>query len=175
MDVNRLVFLDESGINTGMTRLYGRVAVGERLYDYVPDCRWETSTILSSLRFDGTTEALVFKGALNGDLFVSYVKECLAPTLKAGDVVIMDNLSSHKVVGVEDAIKAKGARIEYLPPYSPDLNPVENMWSKIKSYLRKASRRCHETLFEAVGEALRTISAQDAAGWFQHCGYWTAL
>lgn len=158
-----------------MTRLYGRAPAGERLFDYVPDCRWETSTILSSLRLDGTTEALVFQGALNGDMFVSYVKKCLAPTLKKGDIVVMDNLSSHKVDGVEKAIRAKGARIEYLPPYSPDLNPVENMWSKIKSYLRKVNKRCQETLFEAVGEALKTISSKDAAGWFEHCGYCAPL
>ncbi len=171
----KLIFLDESGINTGMTRLYGRAPAGKRLFDYVPDCRWETSTILSSLRFDGTTEALVFQGALNGEMFVKYVKECLAPMLKSGDIVVMDNLSSHKVEGVEEAIKAKGAKVEYLPPYSPDLNPVENMWSKVKNCLRKVNKRCRETLFEAVGEALSIISAQDAAGWFEHCGYCSPL
>jgi len=154
-----------------MTRLYGRGKIGERVYDYVPDTRWKSLTILSSLRLDGTTEALVFEGALNGELFKSYVEKCLAPTLKEGDVVIMDNLSSHKVKGLEEKLKAQGARIEYLPPYSPDLNPVENMWSKMKAQLRQVKERCKNVLIEAVGAALRTVTAQDAHGWFKHCGY----
>jgi transposase len=120
-----------------MTRLYGRGIIGERVFDYVPDTRWEGLTILSSLRQDGTTEALVFEGALNGEMFKEYMRSCLAPTLKEGDVVIMDNLSSHKVKGIQEIVEEQGARIEYLPPYSPDLNPVENMWSKMKTNLRK--------------------------------------
>jgi transposase len=145
------VFIDESSINTGMTRLYGRAEIGERLYDYVPDCRFERMTILSSLRIDGTTQALVFDGALNGEMFEEYVRICLAPTLKAGDIVVMDNLSSHKREGLKEIVEEKGARIEYLPPYSPDLNPVENMWSKLKSQLRVIKERGKEALFEAVG------------------------
>ena len=113
--------MDESGINTGMTRFYGRGEKGQRLVDYVPDTRWENLTILSSLRVDGTTEAIVFEGSLNVEMFIGYMKTCLAPTLKEGDVVVMDNLSSHKVKGLEDIVKERGARIEYLPPYSPDL------------------------------------------------------
>jgi transposase len=170
-DATDFVFLDESSINTGFSRLYGRSPIGERLFDYVPDCRWETMTVLSSLRLDGTTETLVFEGALNGEMFKGYVEECLAPSLKKGDVVIMDNLSSHKVEGLREIVEERGARIEYLPPYSPDLNPVENMWSKIKSQLRKTKERCKEILFEAIGAALRTITKQDAKGWFEHCGY----
>ena len=166
------IFIDESSINIGMTRLYGRIEIGERVYDYVPDTRGEGRlTIISSLRQDGTTEALVFEGALNGELFTEYMKNCLAPTLKAGEVVMMDNLSSHKVAGLEEIVRERGARIEYLPQYSPDLNPVENMWSKVKAYLRQAKERTKEALFEAVGAALRTISVQDAQGWFEHCGY----
>ena len=124
-----------------MTRLYGRREVGERVVDYVPDTRWESLTILSSLRLDGTTEALVFEGALNGEMFMAYMKNCLGPSLKKGDVVIMDNLSSHKVSVLEAIVKERGAKIEYLPPYSPDLNPVENMWSKIKAQLRQIKGR----------------------------------
>ena len=154
-----------------MTRLYGRGKIGQRVVDYVPDTRYESLTILSSLRQDGTTEALVFEGALNGEMFVGYMKNCLAPTLKEGDVIIMDNLSSHKVKGLEKIVKERGARIEYLPPYSPDLNPVENMWSKVKAHLRNVKERCKEALIDAVGVALRTVSAQDARGWFEHCGY----
>jgi transposase len=170
-NAGKFVFLDESSINTGFSRLYGRAPIGERLFDYVPDCRWATMTVLSSLRLDGTTEALVFEGALNGEMFKAYIKECLAPSLKKGDIVIMDNLSSHKVEGLEEIVEKRGARIEYLPPYSPDLNPVENMWSKIKSQLRKKKERCKEILVNAIGAALRTITAQDAQGWFEHCGY----
>jgi transposase len=129
-------------------------------------------TILSSLRMDGTTEALVFEGALNGEMFMAYMKTCLGPTLKAGDVVIMDNLSSHKVKGLEEIVTKCGAKIEYLPPYSPDFNPVENMWSKMKAYLRQMKERCKDNLIEAVGAALRTVTPQDAHGWFKHCGYW---
>ena len=171
MDRARFVFIDESSINTGMTRIYGRGLIGERVFDYVPDTRDERLTILSSLRMDGTMEALVFEGALNGELFTGYMKNCLAPTLREGDVVIMDNLSSHKVSGLEEIVKECGARIEYLPPYSPDLNPVENMWSKMKAHLRHVKKRCKETLFEAVGVALRTVTDQDARGWFEYCGY----
>ena len=120
---------------------------------------------------DGTTEALVFDGALNGEMFKVYMANCLAPTLREDDVVIMDNLSSHKVNGLEEIVKGRGARIEYLPPYSPDLNPVENMWSKIKAQLRQVKERCRDTLIEAVGAALGTVTAQDAQGWFKHCGY----
>jgi transposase len=170
-DSTRFVFIDESGISTGMTRLYGRGEVGERVFDYVPDTRFESVTILSSLRLDGTTEALMFEGALNGEMFISYMKNCLAPTLKEGDVIIMDNLSSHKVKGLEEVVKERGARIEYLPPYSPDLNPVENMWSKVKTYLRQVKERYKDVLIDAVGAALRTVSTQDAQGWFKHCGY----
>jgi transposase len=128
-------------------------------------------TILSSLRIDGTTEALVFDGALNGDIFEEYLKSCLAPTLKKGDIVVMDNLSSHRREGLKEIIEAKGAKIEYLPPYSPDFNPVENMWSKLKTQLRKVKERSKETLFDAVGKALGMITGQDAQGWFEHCGY----
>lgn len=163
--------MDESGINTGLTRLYGREEIGKRVVDYIPDTRWESMTILSSLKMDGTTEALVFEGALNGDMFIAYMRECLGPTLKAGDIVVMDNLSSHKVQGLEEIVNERGAQIEYLPPYSPDFNPVENMWSKIKAHLRQMKERCKDTLIEAVGTALKTVTAQDALGWFKHCGY----
>jgi transposase len=165
------VFIDESSVNTGLTRLYGRSPIGERLCDYVPYCRFERMTILSSLRIDGTTETLVFDGALDGEMFEEYVRKCLAPTLKEGDIVVMDNLSSHKREGLNELVQEKGARVVYLPAYSPDLNPVENMWSKLKSQLRKVKERSKEVLFEAVGVALKTITTQDAQGWFEHCGY----
>jgi transposase len=171
LEPEHFVFLDESGVNTGFTRLYGRAPIGERLYDYVPDNRWKSMSVVSSLRLDGTTEAMVFDGALNGELFEAYVRDMLAPTLRMGDIVVMDNLSSHKRAGIEEIIKEKGARIEYLPAYSPDFNPVENMWSKMKSQLRKLKERSKEALFKAIGEVLKAVTAQDAQGWFTHCGY----
>jgi len=137
MILDNLVFLDESSINTGMTRLYGRSTGSDRVADYTPDVRFERTTILSSVRANGDMVPLVFEGSLNGDIFKEYVAKCLAPTLKAGDIVIMDNLSSHKVEGAIDPIIGIGAKVLYLPPYSPDLNPIEMLWSKMKAYLRK--------------------------------------
>jgi transposase len=165
------VFLDESGVNTGMTRLYGRAKSNERVVDYVPDVRYQRTSILSSVRLDGTTVPLTFSGALNGEMFVKYIIEFLAPTLKKGDIVIMDNLSSHKVKGVIDPIIATGASVLYLPPYSPDFNPIEMMWSKIKSYLRKVKARTVEALFKAIGDALNSISLSDISAWFSKDGY----
>jgi transposase len=153
MDINKMVFLDESGINTGMTRLYGRSSSNERVIDYIPDVRFERTTILSSVRANGEMVPLVFKGALNGQLFKAYISQCLAPTLHEGDVVIMDNLTSHKVEGVIDPIIAAGASVIYLPPYSPDFNPIEMMWSKVKTYLRKVKARTSEFLETALAEA----------------------
>lgn len=166
-----LVFLDESGVNTGMTRLYGRATHAKRVAEAVPDTRFHRTTILSSVRLDGTTVPLVFEGALNGDIFRAYVEQLLAPSLKPGDIVIMDNLSSHKVSGVLEAIESVGASVLFLPPYSPDLNPIELMWSKIKAILRKLKVRSKELLDDAIAFAFDCVSASDIAGWFNHDGY----
>jgi transposase len=171
MDSTRLVFLDESSINTGMTRLYGRALHGERIVEYTPDVRFERTTILSSIRANGEMVPLVFDGSLNGDIFKAYISEFLVPTLQAGDIVVMDNLSSHKVQGVEDAIVAVGAKVMYLPPYSPDLNPIELMWSKVKAYLRKVKARTKILLEEAIAEALNTVTVSDISNWFDENGY----
>jgi transposase len=171
-DVNKLVFLDECGVNTGMTRLYGRARKHERVIEAVPDIRFHRTTILSSVRFDGTTIPVVFEGALNGDIFRAYVTQFLAPSLKPGDIVVMDNLSSHKVNGIESAILAAGAIIMFLPPYSPDLNPIELMWSKIKAILRKLKVRAKELLDDAIAQALTAVTCADIAGWFKHDGYY---
>ena len=167
------MFLDESGVNTGMTRLYGRGKGGDRVVDYTPDVRFERTTILSSVRANGDMVPFVFEGALNGDIFKEYVAKCLAPTLKAGDIVIMDNLSSHKVKGVVEPILAVGAKVLYLPPYSPDLNPIEMMWSKIKAYLRKVKARTKTLLEAAIAEALNSITIADILAWFAENGYRT--
>ena len=171
MEIDKLVFLDESGTNTGMTRLYGRAPSDERIVDYTPDVRFERTSILSSVRMNGELVPFVYEGALNGDLFKAYILQFLVPTLKNGDIVIMDNLTSHKVAGVVEPIIAFGAKVVYLPPYSPDFNPIEMMWSKVKSYLRKVKARTKESLEKAIAEALYHISQNDIWGWFAECGY----
>jgi transposase len=171
MNVHQLVFLDETGINTGMTRLYGRAAASERVVDYTPDVRFERTTVLSSVRANGEMVPIVFDGSLNGDIFKEYVALFLVPTLKAGDMVVMDNLSSHKVSGGIEPITAAGANVIYLPPYSPDLNPIELMWSKIKAYLRRVKARTKETLEKALAEAINGITKSDILAWFKEHGY----
>lgn len=171
MDIDKLVFLDESSINTGMTRLYGRCASNERVVDYTPDVRFERTSILSSVRTNGDMVPLVFEGSLNGELFKEYISKCLAPTLQKGDIVIMDNLTSHKVKGVVDPIIGAGASVIYLPPYSPDFNPIEMMWSKVKAYLRKVKARTTVLLETAIAEALDHITTSDILGWFVEDGY----
>ena len=171
MAVDRLVFLDECGTNTGLTRLYGRAPSDERVVDYVPDVRFERTSLLSSFRANGDMVPLVYEGALNGHLFKEYIANCLAPTLGEGDIVIMDNLTSHKVKGVIEPIVAAGAKVVYLPPYSPDFNPIEMMWSKVKAFLRKVKARTKELLEDAIAEALDSVTTSDILAWFAECGY----
>lgn len=154
-----------------MTRLYGRSFQGERCHDSAPNGHWATVTVLSSIRLDGDTESVVFDGAVDRKMFDEYVKSILAPSLRPGDIVIMDNLSAHKSQNTYEAIKKKQAEIMFLPAYSPDLNPIEKMWSKIKQILRGIKARTHEELFAGVGSALTLVSANDAHGWFKSCGY----
>ena len=171
LDPNRLVFLDESGVKTNMTRLYGRALKGARCHDAAPHGHWEAVTVLSSIRLDGTTECIVFAGAVERKMFDAYVKSMLAPTLRPGDVVIMDNLSVHKSQAAYDAMQARHAECLFLPAYSPDLNPIEKMWSKVKQILRGIKARTNEDLVAGVGEALDRVSTNDALGWFRSCGY----
>jgi transposase len=165
------VFIDESGAKTNMTRLYARAFGGRRAVDKVPHGHWSTTTMISALRLDGSTADMVLEGATDGDAFQVYISQVLAPTLKPGDIVVMDNLGAHKISSVIETIKATGADVWFLPPYSPDLNPIEKMWSKIKAYLRKVKARTKEELWQAIGAALKTITASDAIGWFEACGY----
>ena len=137
----------------------------------VPDTRFHRTTILSSVRLDGTIIPTVFEGALNGNIFKAYVTQWLVPSLRAGDIVVMDNLSSHKVSGVVAAIEEAGAMVLFLPPYSPDFNPIELMWSKIKAILRKLKARSKELLDDAIAFALDSVTPSDIAGWFNHDGY----
>jgi len=171
MDASKLIFIDETSINTGMTRLYGRAFGSDRVVEYVPDVRFYRTSVVSSVRLDGTITPLAFEGSLNGDIFLCYIEQFLAPTLQEGDIVIMDNLSSHKVKGIEDAIEAKGAHVIFLPAYSPDLNPIEQMWAKVKAYLRKAKARTLDALYDALKHALDNISIPDILGWFRETGY----
>ena len=171
IDPTKLVFLDESGVNTGMTRLYGRAPRNQRVVDSVPDTRFYRTTVLSSVRLDGTIVPCVFEDSLNGDIFREYVRKFLVPTLSSGDIVVMDNLSSHKVSGIVEMIEAAGAQVMFLPPYSPDFNPIELMWSKMKAVLRKLKVRSKYLLIDAVAVALESISVSDITGWFSHDGY----
>ena len=171
MDIGKLVFLDESGVNTDMARLYARAMGGQRVYDGVPLNTGISTTILSSVRLDGEFVYTTFSGAVNGERFKAYLRELLVASLRPGDIVIMDNLRSHKVNGVVEVVESVGGTVLYLPPYSPDFNPIEEMWSKIKAYLRMVKARTVEALLEAIPLALSTVIVTDILGWFHHCGY----
>ena len=170
-DVKSLVFVDESGVQNNMTRFYGRIIGGERLHESAPGGNWNTTTLMSSLRFDGSIAAMTIEGATDAFSFEAYISKILCPTLDRGDIVIMDNLSSHKVNGIREAIEATGAILLYLPPYSPDFNPIEMMWSKIKTFLRKTKARSTKMLMKAIANAFKTITFSDTVGWFTSCGY----
>ncbi|MCD7947319.1 MAG: IS630 family transposase [Oscillospiraceae bacterium] len=171
MDLSKLVFLDESGVNTNMSRLYARAQGGKRANDAVPLNTGVSTTILSSVRINGERVYTTFSGAVNGERFKEYLREFLVDSLHPGDIVIMDNLRSHKVAGVAELVASSGATILYLPPYSPDLNPIEQMWSKIKAYLRMVKARTVDSLHAAIPDAFDCVSSSDISGWFAACGY----
>ena len=171
MDVARLVFVDESGAKTNMTRLYGRAMAGQRAIDDTTSGHWCTTTMISSVRLNGSTACMVVDGATNKDVFEAYIEQILLPTLKAGDIVILDNLSAHKSRHARKLIESVEAELWYLPAYSPDLNPIEKMWSKIKSILRTLKARTKDALTGAIAKALEMVTASDAKGWFEACGY----
>ena len=171
VDPSRLVFIDESGAKTNMTRLYGRAPRGQRVIEHTPGGHWCTTTMLAALRHDRVEAPLVIEGAMDSLVFRGYVEQMLLPILRLGDVVVMDNLSPHKTQGVQELIEGVGASVRYLPPYSPDFNPIESMWSKAKQSLRSAAARTHHRLVQAIGDALRSITAKDCAGFFQGYGY----
>ena len=173
-DARRLVFIDESAAKTNMTRLRGRGRRGQRVRDYAPHGHWNTTTMIGSIRLDGATSCMAIDGATTREVFREYVRRVLCPTLRSGDIVIADNLSAHKDQESEDLINACGATLEFLPPYSPDFNPIENMWSKVKTHLRAAKARTQDKLFTAIGCALDTITSKDAEGYFSACGYTTS-
>jgi transposase len=167
LDPHRLVFVDECGANTAMTRTYGRAPVGQRVYTNTPG-HWESITLTCAIRLSGVTAALAFPGATNADRFTSYVEEVLVPELSPGDVVVWDNLTSHQVEEAVEAVEEAGARLVRLPPWSPDLTPIEEMVSKVKGAMRSAAARTTEAVYAAFASALHDVTLDDIAGWFQH-------
>jgi transposase len=166
-----LIFLDESGAKTNLTRLRGRALRGKRVHAKSPHGHWQTTTMLCAMRVDGSTACMAVEGATDTEVFRAYVERVLCPTVRAGDLVVMDNLSPHKDDSTLDLLMEAGAEVRFLPAYSPDLNPIENMWSKVKTHLRSAAARTESDLLQAIGSALKSITRQDATNWFAHCGY----
>ena len=167
----RLVFVDETGAKTNMARLRGRCPRGQRLNATLPWGHWKTTTFVAGLRLDGLHAPMVLDGAMDGDAFRAYLEQILAPCLRPGDVVVMDNLSAHKVAGVRQAIKARGAFLLYLPAYSPDLNPIEQAFAKLKALLRKAAARSKEALWQAIAEAIDQFDPTECRNFFLNAGY----
>ena len=171
LDPARLVFIDETAVSTNMARLSGRAARGERVIGRVPLGEWKTITFVAGLRHDGLTAPMVIEGSMTGEVFRAYVEQCLGPTLRRNDIVVMDNFPVHKVAGVEEAIERAGASVRYLPKYSPDLNPIELLYSKFKGYLRKAAERTVPGLRRAIRRFAPQLGAQECANYFRHAGY----
>jgi transposase len=167
------VFIDETGLNTKMTRFYGRAPLGERCHQSIPYSRWHTQTFIAALRHDRIGAPFLIEGAVDGDVFRVYVQHILVPELKKGDIVICDNLATHKVENIEQPIQACGAELIYLPPYSPDLNPIEQAFSKLKAQLRQRSARTAEELLHVLGECLRTFHSSECLNFFKHAQYAT--
>lgn len=171
LNPKRLVFLDETWTKTNMTPLRGRSRRGERLLGAAPFGHWNTSTFLAGLRHDRIIAPAVFDGAINGRGFRAWVEQFLSPTLSPGDIVVADNLGSHKVTGVRQAIEARGARLLFLPAYSPDLNPIEQVFAKLKALLRRAEPRTRTSLWNSIGSLLDRFTPAECKNYFQHCGY----
>lgn len=175
VEPERFVFLDESGAKTNMTRLYGRAPIGTRCRFHTPHGHWKTSTMLSAIRVGGVVReaTLLLDGPMNALVFRGYVEQMLAPALSPGDVVVMDNLAAHKVSGVAEAIESVGADLWYLPPYSPDLNPIERAWSKVKTWLRRVAAGGADALTHAVADAIGAVTPQECSNYIHGCGYTT--
>jgi transposase len=171
LDSTRLLFIDETAANTKMVRLGGRCPRGERLVGRVPHGHWKTITFVAALRHNGMTAPFVVDGPMTGQIFLAYVVQCLVPTLKRNQIVLMDNLSAHKAPGIREAIEAVGATLRYLPQYSPDLNPIEMLFSKLKAILRKLAERTIPRLCRSIGAFVPTLTAREARNYFRHAGY----
>jgi transposase len=171
LDPERLIFIDESGLSTKMARLRGWAPRGKRCRAAVPHGHWNTTTFVGGLTLSGICAPMLLDGPMHGEAFLAWCEQMLAPLLRPGDVVVMDNLPAHKVSGVREAIEATGATLLYLPPYSPDFNPIENAFAKLKAHVRKAAARTVEALEAAVATALRTFKPSECANFFAHAGY----
>ena len=169
--LDKLIFLDESGVTTSMTRLYARCLGGRRIHEATPGSHWKIMTILGAMSTRGMIATMTIEEATDTDIFLAYLDHVLCPQLRRGDVVVMDNLSSHKIKGVRERIEAAGAELLYLPPYSPDLNPIEKAWSKLKLLLRSAKARTKDVLDQAITDLLPQITHDDARAWFRCSGY----
>lgn len=170
LDSRNFVFIDESGVNLAMTRLQGRSPIGERVVDSTPRNYGQNISVLGALSFDGVLAMMTIAGSVDTVVFRTYVTQVLVPQLWKGAIVLCDNLQVHKAAGIREAIEAVGAKLVFLPPYSPDLSPIELCWSKLKQFLRSAKARTYADLNQAIAAALDHISPDDAAGWFAHCG-----
>jgi transposase len=168
---DHLKFIDESGVNLGLTRGFGRAAPGQRVVESTPDISGPHYTVVAAVGLEGVQAPWLVEGAMNTVGFETYVEQILAPTLRPGDWVVLDNLSVHKNPAIRSAIEAHGAQVVFLPPYSPDLNPIELCWAKVKAALRAAKARTWDALVDAVANALRSVSPEDVKAWFTHCGY----
>ena len=169
VDPSRFVFLDETGAKTNMTRPYARTRKGERANAYAPQGHWHTTTLVAGLTLTGAIAPMVLDGAMDRLSFEAYVAQCLIPALPSGAIVILDNLSAHKSAAITQLIEKAGATLWYLPPYSPDYNPIEQMWSKVKAILKRVCARTHQTLGKAIALALDAVSPEDSQGFFRHC------
>lgn len=166
-----MIFIDETWAKTNMTRRTGRCPVGQRLVAHVPHGHWKTTTLIAALGIEGVCCSTVVDGAVNAEVFEAFVEQVLVPQLRPGDVVVMDNLSSHKRARTRQLIEDSGATLEFLPPYSPDLNPIEQVFSKVKQLLRGLACRTREALWQAMQPVLNQITVSDAANCYRHCGY----
>ena len=175
IDARSLVFVDEMGTNTSLSPVYGWAKKGERAYCSVPRNRGPNTTLLSSMSISGIGPSLAVEGATNREVFETYVERVLAPRLRPGQVVVMDNLSAHKGDKVKELIEEQGCELIYLPPYSPDFNPIEEAFAKIKGLVRKSEARSREVLVDAIGKGISMVTAEDARGFFAHCGYTTLV
>ena len=175
MNAHDLVFIDEAGVNLAMSALQAWAPKGQRAYGAAPKNWGDNITLIAGVSLGGQVAPWMLRRSMDGDAVLTWVETQLAPTLRAGQVVVMDNLSVHKRDGVRAAIEARGARLLFLPPYSPDLSPIEPAWSKIKHLVRKAAARSWVALLDAVAHAMRAVVPKDALGWFRHCGYWVQL
>lgn len=171
LDPERLVFIDETGLSTKLARLRGRALRGERCRAGIPHGHWKTTTFVGALRLTGMTAPFVYDGAMNGVVFLAYVEQVLAPTLTPGDIVVVDNLPAHKPAGVREAIERAGATLSFLPPYSPDFNPIENAFSKLKALLRARAERTIPALWDAVGSIIDLFNPAEGANFFKAAGY----